>query len=379
VSVEASVFALDIRLKAGTQQMPQPHPSSRSTGRLESIGQGFALLLASLVVCFLVGEAAVRAFYPQFADYNMEMWRYATRIKVRGSDAALPFVHGANRSGDFYGAEIRTNSFGFRDGEYPVERVPGRRRILFVGDSFTLGWGVAQDSTMAELVEQKLNAGGQPTEVINLGIGNYNTAMELELFRRSGLQFQPDMVVLLQFVNDAEPTPRPAGGIKGLVLSNSYLIALLMDRFIALRPLVAEGADWKTYYSNLYRHGAPGLLASEEAFSELIELCRERGIQLVIASIPELRQLVDYPFPQATEFVRSIAERNAVPFLDLLPALEREDPASLWVSVEDSHANARANGIMADALYEKIRSVDGTGGAPPLPADSAGAARPQQP
>ena len=332
--------------------------SPPSGPRWKSIGLGLGLMLGSLIVCFLLAEVAVRALYPRLSNYNMEMWRYATKIKARGDDAALPFTHGPNRSGDFYGAEIRTNAFGFRDRDYPVERVPGRRRIIFSGDSFTLGWGVAFDSIMSKLVEVNLNAQGEPTEVINLGIGNYNTPMELELFRRKGLQFQPDMVVLNYFVNDAEPTPRLVKGMSAAVLSHSYLIALVIDRFISLRPRVDKGADWKSYYSNLYRPGSPGLLATEKALQDYINLCRERGIKLVIASIPELRQLENYPFPQTTAFVRGIAERNGVPFVDFLPVFAGKDPASLWVTVEDSHANATANAMMAAELTRVIRGLN---------------------
>lgn len=317
--------------------------------------QNLALLATSLTILLVVGEIAVRLLYFRIADYNSEMWRYASEVKVRTSNPKLPFVHGASRSGDFYGAKIQTNSHGFRDREYPVERVPGRTRIMMIGDSFTLGWGVPFDSTYSKQLELLLNASGSTTEVINTGVGNYNTVMEVELFKQGGLRFHPDAVILMYFVNDAEPTPPVVSAMKATVVTRSYLIAFLIDHlYIKLKPRLDQDYDWKSYYGNLYRPGEPGFVAGRQALLELIGLCRERGIKLLIASIPELRELKEYPFPQATEFVRTLSTEQGVPFLDLRSALVNEDPATLWVTREDPHANGQANVIIARALHDAI-------------------------
>jgi hypothetical protein len=42
---------------------------------------------------------------------------------------------------------VETNSLGFREREYPVERVAGVHRIAVLGDSFTFGVGVEPTST----------------------------------------------------------------------------------------------------------------------------------------------------------------------------------------------------------------------------------------
>lgn len=328
---------------------------------MKKVWQGAVLLLSSLALCAVLGELTVRALYPRIKDYNMEMWRYASKIKTRGSNPRLPFTHAANRSGFFYGAEIRTNAFGFRDGDYPVQRVPGRERVMLIGDSFTLGWGVQFDSTYAKRLEDLLNQNGRPAEVINQGVGNYNTVMELELFREKGLQFQPDVVVLMYFINDAEPTPHVVGALKAAILTRSYLLAFLSDRYIRLMPLFNRAYDWKTYYSDLYQSGAPGYQASRQALIDLSDVCREHGIKLVVVNIPELRELRNYPFTQQTELVRSVVESRHVPFVDLLPDLVNQDPATLWVSRQDPHANSKANGIIANALYHVVTQIDSAG------------------
>jgi len=71
-------------------------------------------------------------------------------------------------------------------------------------------------------------------------------------------------------------------------------------------------------------------------------------------NIPDLHRLENYPFSYATEFVRSLAAENGVPFLDLLPVFAGNRGKSLWVSEADSHSNARANGLASEAIIRKI-------------------------
>jgi hypothetical protein len=62
----------------------------------------------------------------------------------------------------------------------------------------------------------------------------------------------------------------------------------------------------------------------------------------------------------ATEFVRSAAEQNDVPFVELLPALVNEDPSTLWVTKEDPHANAKANALIGRALFDAVNKIAAT-------------------
>src|SRR5262245_60035299 len=54
---------------------------------------------------------------------------------------------------------VDTNGLGFRDHEFTVDKRPGEYRILAVGDSFTIGSGVALDDTWPQVLERLLQAG----------------------------------------------------------------------------------------------------------------------------------------------------------------------------------------------------------------------------
>ncbi|HKQ60160.1 MAG TPA: GDSL-type esterase/lipase family protein [Candidatus Polarisedimenticolaceae bacterium] len=93
---------------------------------------------------------------------------------------------------------VSINDQGLRDRDYPYERVPGKRRILVLGDSFAWGFGVEQPACFTELVERSL----ADVEVINAAVSGYSTDQELLWLVNEGLKYRPDVVLLLVSGND---------------------------------------------------------------------------------------------------------------------------------------------------------------------------------
>ncbi len=317
------------------------------------------LVVASLAVFCGLMELSVRIAYPLFANYNLEMWRYFRDMKKRlPAGDPMSFYHHANKSGHYYGVDVEINEYGIRDD--PISEAPqaGVTRIVLLGDSFVFGWGVPFDEMMGQQLEQMLNAHPDyaPCEVINLGVGNYNAKMQAALLERKGMPLHPDAVILNYFVNDTERTPRlslPAY----YVTQSSYANAVLFDQFVSIWPLIDPSYRWDEYYASLYLEENPALQANADGVRQIIELCKQAGIPLIICSYPELRQLKDYPFPMATDFIRRLAAEGDTPFVDLLPLFEPHEPESLWVSFEDTHGNSKASAIAAQAMYDAVREL----------------------
>jgi lysophospholipase L1-like esterase len=103
-----------------------------------------------------------------------------------------------------YDVAISTNSAGMRGPrEYPVERVPGKRRILVLGDSFTFGYGVNDDEVVSAVLEDLLNERASASaEVLNLAVSGFGQAEELVTWENRGKAYRPDVVVLFYFEND---------------------------------------------------------------------------------------------------------------------------------------------------------------------------------
>ena len=116
-----------------------------------------ALLLGTVLFFSAALEAVLRAIFAHSLDFGMEMWKYAVRLKRPVADPQLRFVHIPNRSAFLMGVNVSINSQGLRDHEYSPDKPPGIYRIVMLGDSTTLGWGVPLEQTVAKILERELN------------------------------------------------------------------------------------------------------------------------------------------------------------------------------------------------------------------------------
>lgn len=317
---------------------------------------GLLISIASILVFLGVAEFGIRVCYPLLKNYNLEMWRYAKDLKMPLEDNDLPFHHHPNEKGTYYGVEICTNSEGFRGPERKPESGESKQSIFLLGDSFTLGWGVPQDSTLATRIQNKFRVtGNENVEVLNLGVCNYNTVLENALFQRVRKRITPSAVVLMYFVNDTEPTPEHHSGWVKPIISRSYLLALTFDRLTQLRSRFSDEFQWHQYYKALYSVNNPGKKQNEQAFDEIAVTCKNLDIPLMVVSIPEMHDLQDYPFQDISAWVQRLCTKHEVLCIDLLPYFQQYEESTLWVSAEDAHANSKANGIMAQVVYAELK------------------------
>ncbi len=78
----------------------------------------------------------------------------------------------------------RYNGYGFRDSEWTVKKATGKRRCLFVGDSFVEGIMAEQDQTIPEYFKKASSE--KNLEIINAGM--------LSVGMKQYLQFLADAV-----------------------------------------------------------------------------------------------------------------------------------------------------------------------------------------
>jgi hypothetical protein len=211
-------------------------------------------------------------------------------------------------------------------------------------------------STVPKQLESMLNKeNSNKYEVINMGVGNYNSTMEVELFKSKGLQFSPDLVVLMYYVDDTEQFQQKSK-LQYFFLKHSYFISYFSTLFRKVMLNFNRNLNYKEYYRNLYLPtNSKGLLDASGSIRELMNLCEENKIKLLIVNIPELHGFKDYPFNFATDFIKALADENNISFLDLLPRLVAYPPQSLWVSMEDPHLNAKADTLIAKEIYKKLK------------------------
>jgi lysophospholipase L1-like esterase len=313
-------------------------------------------IILSLSAIVLVIETYVRVIADDGMQYDLEMWKYARDVKQISADPLLAHKHAPNRHTVLMGVDFQTNSRGLRDREFSYERELGALRILMLGDSLTVGWGVPIESTFSKRIEKLYAADGIDAEVINTGVGNYNTIQEVEYFMTEGFKYRPDIVVLNFFINDAEPVlPHEPPSVLTRVC---YACIFIFGRVDAFARTYLNKKDWAEYYLRLFDGGnATGWFNAKEAIGKLAAYCGSHGIVLLIANLPELHDVRRYRFEQISKLVQSTANQYGAGYVDILPDLKNEDSASLWVRPEDPHPNAHAHDLIAHGLYRALKSI----------------------
>jgi len=284
-----------------------------------SVATVIALVLAEMATRILWRKEAIL-----FPRYHTDATYGAYRIRRLRPNTT--FVH-TSADGRF---TFTTNSRGFRDArEWPYERTTGVGRILVLGDSHTQGFECRQDHTYAAMLEKRLRAMGQATEVFNCGVSGFGTAEELVFLENEGFKYRPDAVVVGWFANDlndnvnaglfsvkngklAETRHEHLPGISILnALNNwallrwlseeSYFYSLFFNRVWEWR----RGLNWKR--SNAAVEFAGAAPASEDApllayqqelagrlLSRMQESCAKAGVRLILVDIPSWKAIDDF-------------------------------------------------------------------------------------
>lgn len=346
-----------IKTNAGVETSLVSAAVSRRSSLLARILGDVILLFVAVVLSAIALELAVRVVFAHSLDFSMEMWKYAVQLKEPVADPRLSFVHAANRSAFLMGAQVTTNSHRLRDREYSEAKPRDTYRIVMLGDSTTLGWGDAEDQTIPKILERELNASGIPgyrnVEVLNAGVGNYDTVQEVEHYRVYDRVFNPDLVVLNYFINDAEPVPIER---HSALLGRSYLVAFVVSRYDAMLQFSGLSPKWNQYYADLYLSDRPGWFAAQHALGDLAQMMSAENRALLVTIIPELHQINgEYPFARQHQKVKDLLAARNVPFIDLIEGLRGHgDEKTLWATTTDPHPNGKANRLIVEQILPWI-------------------------
>jgi hypothetical protein len=218
--------------------------------------------------------------------------------------------------------EFRINDHGLRDDrDFPYEKPPGVKRIVSLGDSYTVGYEVQGEETFASVLERTLRAHGLEVEVLNAGVSGYGTAEEALYLERELYKYSPDLVLVTYYGNDlvdnsranlfrldesgrlveAAQTYVPGGGLGDFLNTNpiANFLSENSDAFVLIKEVATGLAKQRAVEENIGQiHAAEQLGVSDHPFAiaqrrlcaaifeRIYQGTRERGIPLVIQSIP---------------------------------------------------------------------------------------------
>jgi len=332
---------------------------------LRALASRLALAAAAIAATLGLAEAGARLLAPGWAPQHAErnFWRH---------DALLGWAHRPGQSGTLdhpdFSVRVEISAQGLRDREYPLERAPGRRRMLVLGDSFAWGFGVERDRVFDALLEAR----HPDWEIVNAAVSGYGTDQQLLYFERRGLRFQPDVVVLFFHPNDVEdngearrygyPKPRFALGPGGLELENvpvprpglrwrlrRFLLqsSYLYNRLERARELLEAGEAPQPRRATLAGFPGPGdarrpdFATTAALLAALREQAAQGGARLVVVSAPGPAWIRD-------ALARTLGPLD-VPYRPLDEAF-RGRPAGEYKFANDPHWNAAGQRIAAEAV-----------------------------
>jgi lysophospholipase L1-like esterase len=171
-----------------------------------SLRSRFAVALLSLLVTFLGVEVLWRVYLFRFAaQEHLAKWGRAEDLaehvlRYRPHPYLIYALNPHYRSAD---GKTRHNALGFRGAELSREKPAGVYRIVLLGGSSTYDTEIADDrATFAARLEDELRREHAGVEVINAGVGGYNTWESLINFQFRVLDLEPDLAVVYHATND---------------------------------------------------------------------------------------------------------------------------------------------------------------------------------
>lgn len=206
------------------------------------------------------------------------------------------------------GAVCETNSLGLRDEELPLAKPDREFRVLSIGDSTVLGFGVDAQATFSERLESALaRTTDRPVEVINAGVAGYASLQTLTYLDLRGRWLSPDVVVFESNFNDRRavfPGAEP-DSIEGFrrfywrlrlfrVVDNS-LLARLIRRL--LNPPGESHALLRTgsYDDQTIPTDAPPRVSLEQFevnLNRVVDVATEIGARPVLVGLPDNPRVV---------------------------------------------------------------------------------------
>jgi hypothetical protein len=305
---------------------------------------------AALLVVMIAGLCLSDRYL--LTHLRLSLWKHDSELHYRHRPGVQRTI-GVRRIQGIYSI----NRWGHHDTEFPREKPSGEFRALMLGDSVTMGYGVAYEGTFSAHLEQELRentAGYASYEVINTGVHGYSTYQELRVLEES-LDFEPDFIAIGFCLNDVtEPfvvseeyggvgldyhgvsqTPSPFVGW----LSNETGFGRLAQR-LSLKSKSVE-AEKRTEIYNVRR--MTQVSGSDPEMQEawritltnlaaVYDLARENGKPIVLLVFPFTFQLLDESSREPQRVLLEHAATHGVDAIDFAPIFERiifDDPEHL--------------------------------------------------
>jgi lysophospholipase L1-like esterase len=309
------------------------------------LGVSLLSALVSLVAFVSIYEIVKTVRYHRWRE-NFDNFGWFEKITIPSQNPTLMWEYRA------YGeiGKIRTNRYGFRDLDFETITKPaGVNRIAFVGDSLTLGMGIAFEDTFVKQLERMLSRRHpeRPVQMLNFSVDGYNATQIEALITSRVLEYSSDTVVYVMCLNDFDFDT--SSGVKTLYFKKPRSFFLVrLDR--AYRKWT--GIDFHRHH---FRRNKDEVFASISSMRDSVLQAGARFVVVIAPIFPKTEQdWRQYHLRDLHLEIDRVLDAAGIPVVDLLASFEAQGQPVSAFSLDVWHPNVAGNRIIAEGLAASI-------------------------
>ena len=355
------------------------------TENTRSVKQKLYLVLISVLFTLIVLEIATRVWLgfiaPEDVGLEYSLYSYLSPDNQRYSRHQYLNYY---PNPEYRRGKTSHNSLGYRNDEFPVKKPEGVFRIVLLGGSTTYNIGIDDnEKTWAAQLERILRDkyGYKNVEVINAGVGGYNSWETLINLEFRVLDLDPDLIIEYEGTNDVHARFVDPASYRGddsgrrkqwdppsiFFLEHSALFRVILRKLGVTHQVgIGNFVTPKTAYgpNSVKKHNPMELLEKNPPIyfrrnlNNMVAIAKANGANIMFSTWAYSPYLDDYAskpyyqkgFEENNEVVREVAISDGIPLFDFAAVMPKDE--KYWY--DGRHVNALGAEKMAGLFAEYL-------------------------
>ena len=312
----------------------------------------FLIFIVSITVIFTGIETFLRIKNHYIINYDIEMWKYSKKLKEAVTDNKINHIHKKNKLAILQNVEIKINSLGMRGDDDDIQKWQSSDlKILFMGSSIMLGWGVKEEFVLNNIVEENAIKNNKSWATLNSGVGNYNKERYVNNYFEYNQNLNPDIIVVQYFINDAEILKSNHGNL----ITRNFHLGVFLWKYISLFKDDLNRKNIDDYYKKIYREEKKNKIVKKNLL-KLKKHCTVKNIRCILVYTPDIDLLKsgnDLKFIK--RYIIETTKELEMEFIDVSDSIKDNIDKQMTNSeYNDRHPNEVSHKIIGERIYNYL-------------------------
>ena len=329
------------------------------------------LVILSISLPFICGEIIFRIIL--YVKYNTSALAVSIDDKLgwRPTGNIVRYREALDAGGKKYTVKYSTNKDGFR--VFGNQKTESSKKVLFIGDSFTLAKDVSNNKTYYGILKNSL-----PIEVFAYGGGGYGTLQEYMIIDEYIDQIRPDSIVLQfssndfinnhyelekrSFINNncmRRPYMTKEGRIVHLLPKGFRIIREIAYKHLYFTHFLISRID-RLYSTHMQQNSVEQLIYKQAEklpqFADAV-MITDLIVKKIKSRVPIYTKIYSFEVSGEEPYyreIKNISRRNEIEFIDGIPqAIKTAEQNGTIVRASDrAHWNEMGHKIASNVLKE---------------------------